>query len=86
MIDDSKRKPSGVRKAVLAIAVGGLIAGLLDLGQAVILFGTKIPLAIAAGLLGPQCSGVRERRWTTSVTLRAEAALPAGHRATMLCD
>jgi hypothetical protein len=26
----------------------------LDLGQALILFGTKIPLAIAAGLVGPQ--------------------------------
>jgi len=34
--------------------VGGLIAGVLDLTQACILFGWKIPLSIAAGLLGRQ--------------------------------
>jgi Na+/alanine symporter len=34
--------------------VGGGIAGVLDLTQACILFGAKIPLVIAAGLLGPQ--------------------------------
>ena len=36
----------------LAIAVGGGIAGTLDLLQACVLFGWKIPLVIAAGLLG----------------------------------
>jgi Na+/alanine symporter len=36
----------------LAIAVGGLIAGALDLTQACILFGWDIPLVIAGGLLG----------------------------------
>lgn len=40
--------------AVLAIAVGGLTAGALDLAQACILFGWDIPLTIAAGLLGPR--------------------------------
>ena len=40
------------RSALLAIAVGGLIAGALDLAQASFLFGAKIPLVIAAGLLG----------------------------------
>jgi hypothetical protein len=40
--------------ALTAITVGGLIAGTLDLTQACILFGWKIPLAIAGGLLGPQ--------------------------------
>ena len=40
--------------AVLAIAAGGLAAGTLDLTQAMILFGKDIPLAIAAGLLGPR--------------------------------
>jgi hypothetical protein len=54
IVDDSARALSGGRNAVLAIAVGGLIAGTLDLTQALILFGAKIPLAIAAGLLGPQ--------------------------------
>ncbi|HEY6349050.1 MAG TPA: hypothetical protein VI636_06535 [Candidatus Angelobacter sp.] len=42
------------RNAVTAIAVGGLVAGTLDLVQACILFGWKIPLVIAAGLLGRQ--------------------------------
>jgi len=46
--------PLGNRNALLAIAVGGLIAGTLDLTQACILFGAKVPLAIAAGLLGRQ--------------------------------
>jgi len=42
------------RSALLAIGVGGLVVGSLDLTQACILFGTKIPLAVAAGLLGPR--------------------------------
>jgi hypothetical protein len=45
---------AGKGNALLAIAVGGLLAGSLDLAQACILFGAKIPLAIAAGLIGPQ--------------------------------
>jgi hypothetical protein len=47
--------PSSLKKrsALLAIAVGGGIAGTLDLLQACILFGWDIPLAIAGGLLGP---------------------------------
>jgi hypothetical protein len=54
MIGDSA--PLALRKgnALLAIAVGGLIAGALDLTQACILFGWDIPLAIAGGLLGRQ--------------------------------
>ena len=42
----------GKRNALLAIAVGGLIAGALDITQAIILFGKTVPLVIAAGLLG----------------------------------
>src|SRR5947199_4673005 len=38
--------------ALLPIAVGGLLAGTLDLTQAFILFGRRVPLVIAAGLLG----------------------------------
>ena len=47
---------SGTRRqgALLAIAVGGLTAGTIDLLQACILFGWDIPLAIAGGLLGPR--------------------------------
>jgi hypothetical protein len=54
MIEDSAAGPSGKRNALLAIAVGGGIAGTLDLLQACILFGWDIPLAIAGGLLGRQ--------------------------------
>ena len=46
--------PSAMSKAIKAIAVGGLIAGTLDLLQACSLFGWDIPLFIAAGLLGPK--------------------------------
>lgn len=38
----------------LAILVGGLVAGTLDITQAMILFGWRVPFSIAAGLLGPQ--------------------------------
>jgi hypothetical protein len=51
---DSAPRPLGKRNALLAIGVGGLIAGTLDLLQACILFGWDTPLAIAAGLLGRQ--------------------------------
>ena len=40
------------KSALLAIGVGCLIAGALDITQAMILFGKKVPLLIAAGLLG----------------------------------
>ena len=40
------------RNAFLAIAIGGLSAGLIDLAQALVLFGTRVPLGIAAGLIG----------------------------------
>ena len=45
---------SGKSNVLLAIAVGGGIAGTLDLLQACILFGWDIPRVIAAGLLGRQ--------------------------------
>ena len=44
------------RNALLVIAIGGLSAGILDLAQALVLFGTKVPLGIAAGLLGRQAA------------------------------
>src|SRR5271170_5255283 len=53
MTGDSALRRSGKGNALLAIAVGGGIAGTLDLLQASILFGWHIPLVIAAGLLGP---------------------------------
>ena len=44
------------RNALLAIAVGGLSAGLIDLTQALVLFGTRVPFGIAAGLIGRQAA------------------------------
>src|SRR4051812_4909529 len=52
MIEITTRASTQNRTALLAISVGGLIAGTLDLLQACILFGWEIPLAIAAGVLG----------------------------------
>src|SRR6266700_422633 len=52
MISESFPRQSAKRSALLAIAVGGGIAGTLDLLQACILFGWDIPLVIAGGLLG----------------------------------
>jgi hypothetical protein len=40
----------GKRNSLLAIAVGGWVAGALDLLQICILFGWQIPIVIAAGL------------------------------------
>jgi hypothetical protein len=48
----SSERPGG--NALLAIAVGGVTAGALALTQAIILFGGRIPLVIAAGLIGRQ--------------------------------
>jgi RsiW-degrading membrane proteinase PrsW (M82 family) len=42
------------QRALLAIGVGGGVAGALDLTQACVLFGWNIPLAIAGGVLGKQ--------------------------------
>jgi Na+/alanine symporter len=54
MMGDSAPRQVGKTNAFLAIAVGGGIAGALDLTQAMILFGWNIPLVIAGGLLGRQ--------------------------------
>ncbi|HET6168814.1 MAG TPA: hypothetical protein VFE01_01485 [Terracidiphilus sp.] len=48
----SAPSPLKKRNPLLPIAVGGLVAGTLDLIQASILFGLKVPLVIAGGLLG----------------------------------
>ena len=49
---DARSRALRKRSALRAIAAGGLIAGTLDLLQACLLFGWKIPLVIAGGLLG----------------------------------
>ena len=53
MSGSSPTLPFNKRSAIFAIFTGGLIAGTLDLTQAMILFGKRIPVVIAAGLLGP---------------------------------
>jgi uncharacterized membrane protein len=52
MVDVPAPQSSTRKSAVLAIGVGGLAAGTLDLLRACIRFGWDIPLSIAAGLLG----------------------------------
>jgi len=53
-MENSASSPAGKRSGALAIAIGGLSAGSLDLLQASILFGWSVPKVIAAGLLGKQ--------------------------------
>ena len=50
-VQSSQRK-----NGLLPILIGGLSAGILDLTQALVLFGTRVPLGIAAGLLGRQAA------------------------------
>ena len=52
MIGDATAWPFGLKSAFLAIAVGGVVAGTVDLLQASLLFGWDIPLTIAGGLIG----------------------------------
>jgi hypothetical protein len=54
MMGNSAAGTSRKSNALLAIAAGGGIAGVLDLTQALILFGRRVPLVIAAGLVGRQ--------------------------------
>ena len=51
MNTETSVEPTGA-DAALAISIGGAAAGILDLTQAIVLFGRRIPLVIAAGLLG----------------------------------
>jgi hypothetical protein len=65
------------RNALLAIGVGGLIAGTLDLTQAFILFGAGVPRVIAAGLLGPGAVQGGVGTYTLGVVLHFFIALSA---------
>jgi hypothetical protein len=65
------------RSALLAIGVGGLTAGALDLTQAMILFGARIPLSIAAGLLGRQAFRGGAGTYALGVVLHFFIALSA---------
>jgi hypothetical protein len=65
------------RSALLAIGVGGGIAGAVDLTQACVLFGRDIPLAIAAGLLGPRAFQGGAGTYALGVALHFFIALSA---------
>ena len=48
------------RQALLAITVGGLVAGTLDLAPACMFFGPKVPLVVAGGILGSRLLGAAQ--------------------------
>jgi hypothetical protein len=63
--------------APLAILVGGLIAGGLDLGAAFITFGAEVPKAIAGGLLGRSAFQGGPSVWVLGVVLQFFIAISA---------
>lgn len=63
------------RGALIAIGVGGLTGGTLDLLQACLLFGWDIPLSIAAGLVGPRSVHPGAPMWLLGVLLHFFIAL-----------
>lgn len=65
------------KNASLAIVVGGLVAGTLDLIQASILFGWKVPLIIAGGLLGERAFTGGAGTYVLGVVLHFLIALSA---------
>ena len=65
------------RRAVLAIGIGGLVAGTLDLLQACIFFGWDIPLVIAGGLLGRKAFDCGAGTYILGVALHYFIALSA---------
>ncbi|HXS77022.1 MAG TPA: hypothetical protein VN753_12650 [Terracidiphilus sp.] len=71
--------PETTRKgsAVLAVSVGGLVAGTLDLLQACIFFGWDIPLVIAGGVLGRQAFSGGAGTYILGVALHYFIALSA---------
>ena len=62
-------RPSGKTGALLAIGVGGLVAGAVDFIQASIVFGWRVWYAVAGGLLGPHARQGGAGIWTLGVVL-----------------
>lgn len=62
---------------MLAIVVGGGIAGILDLISAFLSFGWRVPRGIASGLLGPQALKGGVLTWILGVVLHFFIALTA---------
>jgi hypothetical protein len=64
-----KEKGGSRSTAARAIVAGGLIAGVVDLTQALYLFGRRVPISIAAGLLGPRARNGGAGIYTLGVLL-----------------
>jgi hypothetical protein len=64
-------------KPLLPILVGGVIAGAVDLIAAFILYGLKVPLVIAGGLLGPTARQGGPATYILGVTLQFVIAISA---------
>ena len=77
MIDTLAPDALRSRRAVLAIGIGGLVAGTLDLLQACIYFGWDIPLVIAGGLLGRKAFSGGAGTYILGVALHYFIALSA---------
>jgi hypothetical protein len=77
MVEVSSSQPSIRKTAALAIGVGGIAAGTIDLLHACILFGWDIPLAIAAGLLGKKAFGGGAGTYILGVLLHYFIAISA---------
>ena len=57
------------RGALIAIGVGGLVGGTVDLMHAFLLFSWRIPYSIAAGLVGPRSVHPGPAMWLLGVLL-----------------
>jgi hypothetical protein len=77
MMEDFVPEPTRKRNALLAIAVGGGIAGVVDLLIACIQLGWDIPLTVAAGLLGRQAIHGGVGTWFLGVFLHFFIAFSA---------
>ncbi len=58
------------RNAFLAIAIGGLSAGLIDLAQALVLFGTRVPLGRFTYPLPLETRRVEAANWKFTIELK----------------
>jgi len=76
-MEDPSPEPTRKGNALLAIAVGGLVAGTVDLLQACIEEGWDIPLWVAAGLLGLQATHGGAGTWLLGVGLHFFIAFTA---------
>lgn len=77
MVDVLAPETTRRRSALLAVGIGGLVAGTLDLLQACIFFGWDIPLAIAGGVLGKRAFDGRAGTYILGVGLHYLIAFSA---------